>query len=101
MSGGQEYTVDLVHLETVTARIAALQGFVEDSLTGVDQRVAAVHREWTGAAATAHATAHQHWQAGAQDVRDGIAAMRAAAVTAHTAYSAGIAANLRMFGEQA
>ncbi|WP_280430102.1 WXG100 family type VII secretion target [Nocardia brasiliensis] len=98
MSGGQSYTVDLVHLDAVTARIAGLQGFVEDSLNGVDQRVAAIHREWSGAAATAHAEAHAKWQTGATAVREGIAAMRAAAATAHTAYSDGIAANLRMFG---
>jgi WXG100 family type VII secretion target len=90
------FGVDLNHLDNVTARIAGLQGFVEDTFTGVTQRVDALHRTWTGAAATAHAEAHRDWTEGAEDVRDGIAAMRAAASAAHTAYRDGIHTNLTM-----
>ncbi|MEU2038968.1 WXG100 family type VII secretion target [Nocardia niwae] len=90
------FGVDLNHLDVVTARIAGLVGFTEDTFTGVEQRVNALHRNWTGAAADAHAEAHRDWVEGAADVRDGIAAMRAAAAAAHAAYSAAITTNLRM-----
>ncbi|MFE7799430.1 WXG100 family type VII secretion target [Nocardia sp. NPDC057440] len=93
------FRVDLDHLDQVTTRIAALQGFVQDSLTGVDQRVTAMHLTWSGTAADRHAEAHHEWAQGAADVHDGIETMRNAAATAHGAYTEGIAANLRMLGQ--
>jgi WXG100 family type VII secretion target len=90
------FEVDLDHLDAVTARIAGLVGFTEDTFTGVEQRVTALHRTWTGAAAATHAEAHRDWAEGAADVRDGIAAMRAAAAAAHAAYSEAITTNMRM-----
>ncbi|MFQ6397074.1 WXG100 family type VII secretion target [Nocardia sp. KC 131] len=94
-----EFRVDLDHLDNVTARIAGLSGFLEESLSGVDQRMAAMHLTWSGAAADQHAEAHREWATGAADARDGIELMRKAAVAAHGAYSDGIAANLRMLGQ--
>ncbi|MET9287238.1 WXG100 family type VII secretion target [Nocardia beijingensis] len=90
------FGVDLAHLDAVTARIGGLVGFTEDTFTGVEQRVAALHRTWTGEAASAHAEAHRDWAKGADDVREGIAAMRAAAAAAHTAYSEAMTTNVNM-----
>ncbi|MGY2007429.1 WXG100 family type VII secretion target [Nocardia gipuzkoensis] len=90
------FGVDLAHLDAVTARIGGLAGFTEETFTGVEQRVTALHRTWTGAAAAAHAEAHRDWAEGAADVRDGIAAMRAAAAAAHAAYREAINTNMRM-----
>ncbi|WP_051193189.1 WXG100 family type VII secretion target [Nocardia jiangxiensis] len=77
------YSVDLDHLDAVTARIAGLHSFITDSLSGLDSRIAATHQDWTGAAAEKHAEAHREWMKAATEARDGIEAMRAAAETAH------------------
>ncbi|MGV9675261.1 WXG100 family type VII secretion target [Nocardia sp. NPDC003482] len=88
------YRVDLEHLDAVTARIAGLAAFVAEALQGIDTRIEAAHREWTGAAAVQHVEAHRHWRTGAEEMREGIEAMHAAATTAHANYSAALAANL-------
>jgi WXG100 family type VII secretion target len=92
------YRVDLEHLDTVTARIAGLRGFVADSLSGLDQRISAAHQQWTGAAADKHAAAHREWMRAATEVKEGINAMRAAAQTAHAAYTDGLAAVHKTLG---
>jgi len=92
------YRVDLEHLDVATAKVAGLRGFVEDSLSGVDQRINAAHREWSGAAADRHAAAHREWMQAARQVKDGIDAMHNAAQTAHTAYTEGLAANHKTLG---
>lgn len=92
------YRVDLDHLDEVTARIASLRGFVEDSLDGLDSRITAVHQSWTGEAAVRHAEAHREWRTAAGEVRDGIDSMRAAATAAHASYSGALAANLKLLG---
>ncbi|MGY0500864.1 WXG100 family type VII secretion target [Nocardia sp. FBN12] len=96
MADDGSFKVDLEHLDTVTARIAGLVGFVEDSLAGLDARIAATHQNWTGKAATAHAAAHTEWMTAATEVREGVEEMRAAAVAAHSHYNDAVAANLHM-----
>lgn len=93
------YQVDLEHLDAVTARIGGLHGFVQDSLEGLDARIAAAHQTWTGEAAARHAEAHREWMTAAAEVRAGIEAMRAAAQAAHGHYSDAIATNLRILGQ--
>ncbi|WP_405163892.1 WXG100 family type VII secretion target [Nocardia sp. NBC_01499] len=92
-----QYRVDLAHLDTVTAKVAALNAFVSDSLTELDQRIATMQSTWTGAAADAHATAHSEWVAAAR-MTEGLEKMRAAAAAAHASYQNGTAANRAMLG---
>ncbi|QIS08826.1 WXG100 family type VII secretion target [Nocardia arthritidis] len=100
MSGADArgYRVDLDHLDQVTTKIGGLLGFLDECLAGIVSRVAALHQEWRGAAATKHAQAHKDWAAGAAEVREGVEAMRAAAANAHTQYTEVAQLNLRMFG---
>ncbi len=92
------YRVDLEHLDAVTAKVAGLRGFVQDSLSGLDQRITAAHQQWSGAAADKHAAAHREWMRAAGEVEDGIDAMHTAAQTAHTAYTEGLAAIHKALG---
>jgi WXG100 family type VII secretion target len=92
------YSVDLEHLDAVTARIGGLHGFITESLTGLDSRIAAAHQEWAGAAADKHNAAHREWMKAAGEARDSIEAMRAAAQAAHTAYTDVVTANRRTLG---
>ncbi|MGY1969732.1 WXG100 family type VII secretion target [Nocardia gipuzkoensis] len=93
-----EYRVDLHHLAAVTAQMQGLNGFVEDSLREIEERIATVQGDWTGEAADAHATAHAEWTAAAAKIRDGLAKMKAAADAAEKNYSAAVAANLSTLG---
>ncbi|RMI34228.1 WXG100 family type VII secretion target [Nocardia stercoris] len=92
------YRVDLDHLDDVTARIAGLHGFITDTLTALDARIAAAHQTWEGAAADKHAAAHKEWADSAQTAAEGIAAMRDAAKAAHAAYTDALAANRKTLG---
>lgn len=92
------FQVDLNELDNITARAAGFIGFLADSLTALEQRVATLQQSWTGDAADAQADAFQQWAAGAADVRDGIEVMRQAALAAHERYSSAVDANRRMLG---
>lgn len=92
------FQVDLVELENITSRVAGFVGFLADSLTGLEQRMAALHQTWSGDAAIAQADAFRQWAAGATDVAEGIDVMRQAALAARDRYTAAIEANRQMFG---
>ncbi|MFC6011116.1 WXG100 family type VII secretion target [Nocardia lasii] len=96
MANDGSFQVDLEHLDIVTARIAGLVGFVEDSLAGLDARIAAAHQTWTGEAAVAHAATHKEWMTAAGEVREGVEEMRAAAAAAHGHYNEAVATNLQI-----
>lgn len=94
----EAFHVDLNELDNITARAAGFIGFLADSLTALEQRVATLQHTWTGDAADAQADAFGQWVAGAADVGDGIEAMRHATLAAHERYSSAIDANRRMLG---
>ncbi|MBF6076442.1 WXG100 family type VII secretion target [Nocardia beijingensis] len=96
-----EYRVDLAHLEDVTKHIESLNAFVADSLTEIDERIATVQSNWSGAAADAHARAHADWIAAAQKIHNGLQDLRAAAAAARKEYDAATAANLSLLGRRA
>ncbi|WP_054813372.1 WXG100 family type VII secretion target [Nocardia arizonensis] len=92
------YQVDLDHLDDVTTRIGGLNDFLRESLREIDERMAAMQKSWNGNAADKQAEAHREWATAAQEVREGIEAMQAAARTAHTAYNDAVTENLRALG---
>jgi len=94
----EPFRVDLDELDDITARVAGFVGFLEDSLVGVQQRMAAAQAGWNGPSAIAANDAFARWLTGAQDVAEGIDAMRAAAVAAHQRYTTAVSTNLEMLG---
>ncbi|GGL40951.1 WXG100 family type VII secretion target [Nocardia jinanensis] len=92
------FQVDLAELEDITARVGNFIGFLSDSLTGLEQRMASLHQTWSGDAAIAQAGAFRQWAAGATDVAEGIDIMRQATLAARDRYIAAIEANRQMFG---
>ncbi|WP_433600520.1 WXG100 family type VII secretion target [Nocardia sp. CA-135953] len=92
------YQVDLDHLDDVTARIGGLNDFLQESIREIDERMAVMQQSWNGHAADKQAEAHREWATAAQEVREGIEAMQAAARTAHTAYNDAVTENLRTLG---
>ncbi|WP_253782639.1 WXG100 family type VII secretion target [Nocardia amikacinitolerans] len=98
MDNTQPFQVQLAELEEITSRLDGFVGFLSDSLSGLQQRIDQVQQNWHGVAADAQAEAFRQWMTGATDVREGIAAMKQAAVDARDRYSSAAAANLRMLG---
>ncbi|MBF6090339.1 WXG100 family type VII secretion target [Nocardia cyriacigeorgica] len=58
-ASGNGYRVDLAELDNITTRLQGLIGFVEDSLTQIEARAAAVQASWSGEAADAYAVSHR------------------------------------------
>ncbi len=96
----EEYSfqVDLAELDNITARVGNFIGFLADSLTALEQRMAALHTTWGGEAATAQRDAFRQWAAGVTDAAEGIDAMRNAARAAHDRYTAAIETNRVILG---
>ncbi|PXX66901.1 WXG100 family type VII secretion target [Nocardia tenerifensis] len=93
-----QYRVDLAHLDTVTAQLESLNGFVEELLRELEERIAVVQRDWSGAAADAHAATHAQWITAAAMIHGELAKVKTAAAAALSSYDAGTAANLSMLG---
>ncbi|MFI5719828.1 WXG100 family type VII secretion target [Nocardia sp. NPDC051750] len=98
MPDDEAFQVDLDQLDNLTARAANFIGFLNDSLTGLEQRMAALQHTWTGDAALAQANAFRQWSTGATDVREGVDTMRQAALDAHTRYTTAIQTVQRILG---
>ncbi|MFJ2838263.1 WXG100 family type VII secretion target [Nocardia sp. NPDC087230] len=94
----REFTFDIDELDQLVTRANGFIGFLTDSLDGINQRIATVHQNWEGAAATAQEEAYRKWATGAATVVEGLTEMYNAAVTARDAYSAAAEINLRMSG---
>ena len=88
--------VDLAHLAELIDRmeqyLAQLSRLRDEAL-----RVERLHPTWTGDAAAAQARAQARWAAGAAEVHDSLASLRALAATAHANYEAAVLANRRMW----
>ncbi|MFD7846103.1 WXG100 family type VII secretion target [Nocardia sp. NPDC059764] len=100
MSNDSSYQVNLTELDDIANRLKGFVGFLSDSLTGLEQRITALHVTWTGSAATEHSDAFKKWLTGTADVSDGIEKMRQAAMEAHGRYTSAIEANLNMLGRK-
>ncbi|HEX5089814.1 MAG TPA: WXG100 family type VII secretion target [Nocardioides sp.] len=91
------YAVDLAELQDRIDEMAAFEKTIEKALHHLDDVVENLHVTWTGEAAAAHRAAHADWVAGMEEMRRGLAEMRAAADRAHANYSSAAGANSRMW----
>jgi WXG100 family type VII secretion target len=91
------YAVDLELLDSTTRELESLVRLVDARLADLERVVGDLHATWTGQSASAHARAHREWATGARRMRDGLAAMRAAAGVAHGGYERAAAANAQMW----
>ncbi|WP_063006199.1 WXG100 family type VII secretion target [Nocardia salmonicida] len=92
------YRVNLTDLDDAVIQINTLKVFLEESLIEIDERVATMRADWSGAASDAYDTAHVDWIASARTAAAGIEKMRAAARGAHDSYTATINANRALLG---
>ena len=91
------YAVDLAELQATVEELGRTGEALDALLDEVAARGAALHGTWSGLAAGAQAAAQAEWEAGFREMREGLAAMRAAGATAHGSYSAAAGTNVRMW----
>jgi WXG100 family type VII secretion target len=97
MTGFSGFGVDLDELLSSIDEMARCGGDLDGLLESVGRSVAELHLTWSGAASDAQATAQAEWETGFREMRDALAAMRAAADRAHGNYSSAVATNVRMW----
>jgi WXG100 family type VII secretion target len=91
--------VDVERLTEFVERLRHTQAQLIRAEDDVDARIRQLHPGWAGAAAQAQECAHEQWRAGAARLQDALAALHAAARTAHGNYAAAVLANRRMWRE--
>lgn len=91
------FAVDLDELRRSVDEMTRCGAALDVLLDDLADRIADLHLTWSGEAATAQADAQAAWEAGFREMRAALAAMRAAADTAHGNYGNAVAANLRMW----
>lgn len=90
------YQVELDELLAFVDRLQAFESHARSIATRVDEQVAALHSSWSRNAAEAHLTRHQEWMAGADQMREALAELRAAAHNAHRNYIDAAQRNVEM-----
>lgn len=84
-------------LADAVQRMAAFQRYAEDMIAEIDSRITRLHATWTGAAAAAHAEAHQHWVGGEAMMREALTRLEQVATTAHGNFTGAMSTNLGMW----
>lgn len=90
------YRVELDELLAFADRLQAFERRAEAVAAQIDQRIAGLHESWSGSAATAHRAQHDEWMAGATQMREALAELRAAAHNAHRHYTDAAQLNVDM-----
>ena len=91
-----KYRVELDELLAFVARLEAFEAKAEAIASRVDRQVADLHTTWSGDASSAHKATHDEWMAGAAQMREAAAELRAAANHAHKNYTDAVTTNIAM-----
>jgi WXG100 family type VII secretion target len=91
------FRVDVDLLDETVAEMARCGEALDELLAEISRRVDALRVTWSGAAALAQDAAQAEWEAGFQEMREALAAMRSAGVMARGNYRDAAATNLRMW----
>ncbi|ORW04561.1 WXG100 family type VII secretion target [Mycobacterium kyorinense] len=91
------YRIELEELSAFVDRLEAFEQRAESIAADVDQQIAQLHEGWFGSAAEQHQARHNEWMAAAEEMREAVAELRAAAKTAHRNYTEVIAINTAMW----
>ncbi|WP_330182197.1 WXG100 family type VII secretion target [Nocardia sp. NBC_01503] len=92
-----DYRVDLSGLQQLIDATAALENAIEEQVTAIEQRVEALHVNWSGAAAAGHLAAHEARVAGVAAMRTALGELRGKLRTARDSYIAVGETNLGMW----
>ena len=90
------YRVELEELLAFVDRLQSFERRAEAIAARIDGQIATLHATWSGEAASAHRAQHDEWMAGAAQMREALAQLRAAADNAHRHYSEAAQLNVEM-----
>ena len=90
------YRVELEELLLFVDRLQCFEQRAEAIAARVDGQIATLHDTWAGTAAAAHRAQHDEWIAGAAQMREAVAQLRAAAENAHQHYTDTARLNVEM-----
>jgi WXG100 family type VII secretion target len=90
------YRVELEELLAFVDRLQSFEQRVEAIAARVDGQIVTLHDGWAGNAAAAHRAQHDEWMAGAAQMREAVAELRAAAHNAHQHYTDAAQLNVEM-----
>jgi WXG100 family type VII secretion target len=88
---------DLDRLADLVDRLLLFQDQLADVLAEADARARELEMSWRGSASASHAAAQARWRAGAAEVHEALAVLRAVVAGARANYEAAAAANRRMW----
>jgi WXG100 family type VII secretion target len=84
----EPYKTSFAEMQILIDRAGQIEQAIEDKLAQIEKRIAYMHIDWKGQAATAHADAHQRWLKAARDMHEDLKAMRGETRKAHKIYTA-------------
>jgi WXG100 family type VII secretion target len=90
------YRVELEELLAFVDRLQSFEQRAEAIAARVDGQIATLHDTWAGDAAAAHRAQHDEWMAGAAQMREALAQLRAGADNAHRQYTDAARLNVEM-----
>ena len=91
------FRVDPEQLAEAVAQMAEFERYSQGLREEIELMVANLHSAWTGQGAAAHAEAHRHWLRGEAMMREALARLQSAGLTAHANYTGAMAKNLDMW----
>jgi len=91
------FAVDAGELAHVVDQMAACESALHELAAELERRIAALHISWHGEAAAAHLVAQAEWNHGFREMRETLAAMRAAGWVAHGNYTAASETNQQLW----
>jgi WXG100 family type VII secretion target len=90
------YRVELEELLAFVDRLQSFEQRTEAIAARVDGQITSLHDTWAGDGAAAHRAQHDEWMAGAAQMREAVAQLRAAADNAHQHYTDAARLNVEM-----
>lgn len=98
MSGDSDgYRTDLGEMQRLIDRATQIEAAIEQRLDDIERRVTALHVQWSGVAAEAHAAAHTRWMTAARDLHQALTDLRTGTDRARTIYSNVVSTNQKMW----
>lgn len=91
------FRVDTEALAEALQLMSEFAQHTESVVAEIDALVTNLHETWSGQAAAAHAEAHRHWSHGEAMMREALAQLKTAGMTAHHNYTGAMAANRTMW----
>jgi WXG100 family type VII secretion target len=99
MADTNPYRAGLSEMQTLIDRAGTIEKTIENCLRQIENRMAALHIEWKGNAASAHEYSHRRWLQAAYDMHAVLQRMQGETGRALEIYTGLVEHNTRMWPE--